>query len=80
MVSLLIATRRKTDLVEFFVELFKLSSFGHYFLVHEEGRLNLLISSFTQKVETIGDEGLVEVNTIICEEVATVSGYFCALR
>ena len=76
----MIATRRKTDLVEFLVELFKLGGFGHYFLVHEEGRLNLLISSFTQKVETVGDECLVEVNTVICEEVATVSRYFGAFR
>jgi len=66
------------DLVKFFVELVKLRSLGHYVLVHEEGWLDLLVASFPQKIETIGDEGLVEVDAIVCEEVAPVAGYFCA--
>ena len=65
-------------LVKLFVELVKLRSLGHHVLVHEEGRLDLLVVSFTQKVETIGDESLVKVDTVICEEISTVAGDFCA--
>jgi len=66
------------NLVKFFVKLVKLCGFGHYVLVHKEGRLDLLVTFFTQKVETIGDQSLVEVNTIVCEKVATVARDFCA--
>ena len=65
------------NLVKLFIELVELCSFGHYILIHEEGRLDLLVTLFTQKVETVGDQSLVEVDTIVCEEVATVAGYFC---
>ena len=66
------------DLVEFFVELVKLRSLGHHVLVHEEWRLDLLVASFTQKIEPVRDEGLIEVNPIVREEVSTVARYFCA--
>jgi len=66
------------NLVEFFVELVKLRSLGHYVLVHEERRLDLLVASFAQKIEPVGDEGLVEVDPVIREEVSTVARYFCA--
>lgn len=66
------------NLVELFVKLIELGSFGHYVLVHEEGRLDLLVTFFTQKVEAIGDEGLIKINAVVCEEIATVSRDFCA--
>ena len=65
------------NLVKLFVELVELCGFCHYVLIHEEGGLDLLVTLFTQKVETIGDQSLVEVDTVVCEEVATVAGDFC---
>lgn len=65
------------NLVKFLIELVKLCGFGHYVLVHEEGRLDLLVTFFAQEVEAVGDHGLIEVNTVVCEEVSTVTGYFC---
>ena len=65
------------NLVKLFIELVELCSFCHYVLIHEERRLDLLVTHFTQKVETVGDQSLVEVDTIVCEEVATVAGDFC---
>lgn len=66
------------DLVKFFVELVKLCGFGHYVFVHEEGRLDLFVTFCTQKVETVRYQGLVKVDTIVCEEVSAVAGDFCA--
>lgn len=65
------------NLVKLFIELVELCGFRHYVLVHEERGLDLLVTLFTQKVETVGDQGLVEVDTIVCEEIATVAGDFC---
>ena len=68
------------NLVKFFVKLVKLCRFGHHVLVHEEGRLDLLVTFCAQKVQTIGDQGLVEVDAVVCKEVAAVAGDFCACR
>ena len=77
-VSCLILKRgEQTNLVEFFIKLVELCSFCHNVLVHEEGRLDLLVTLFTQKVKTVGDQSLVEVDTIVCEEVCAVTGDFC---
>jgi len=65
------------NLVKLFIELVELCGFRHYVLVHEERGLDLLVTLFTQKVETVGDQSLVEVDTVVCEEVATVAGDFC---
>jgi hypothetical protein len=61
------------DFVQLLVKLLKLSGLGHLFLVHEEGRLDLLVALFTQEVETVGDEGLVEVDTVPSEVVPAMA-------
>ena len=66
------------NLVEFFVKLVKLRSLSHYVLVHEERRLDLLVASFAQKIEPVGDESLVEVDPVVCEKVSAVARYLCA--
>lgn len=62
-----------THLVQSFVELGELSSLGHDGLVHEEGRLNLLEALSAEVIESIGDHGLVEINTIASEVKTTVT-------
>lgn len=80
-VSRLILERgEQTNLVKFFVELVQLCGLGHYVLIHEKGRLDLFVTLLAQKVETVGDQSLVEVNTIVCEEVATVASNFSACK
>jgi hypothetical protein len=60
-------------LVQFLIELVKLRSLCHDIFIDEEWRLDLLVSIFAEKVKGICDEGLVKVDTIICEEVAAVA-------
>ena len=52
-------------LVQFFVELIELRGLCHYIFVHHEGGLNLLVSSFSEEVESIRYESLVEIDTIV---------------
>jgi hypothetical protein len=60
-------------LVQFLVELVKLRGLCHDVFIDEEWRLNFLVSIFAEEVKSICDEGLIEIDTIICEEVATVA-------
>jgi hypothetical protein len=59
--------------VEFFIKLIQLCCLCHDILVHQEWGLNFLVSALAQKIEAVRNECLVEVDTIVCEEVATVT-------
>ena len=61
-------------LVELFVKLIQLRGLCHDILVHHERGLYLFVSSLAQKVEPVRDERLIEVDAIVREEVATVTG------
>lgn len=63
-----------TNFVESFVELFQLRRLGHDGFVHEEGRLNLLESTFLEEIETVIDHSLIEVDSISREKETTMSG------
>ena len=60
-------------LVQFLIELVKLRGLCHDIFIDEEWRLDFLVSIFAEKVKGICDEGLVKIDTIICEEVAAVT-------
>jgi len=45
----------------------------HDVFVDDEWRLDFLVSSFAEEVESIQDKGLVKVDTIICKEVAAMT-------
>ena len=60
-------------LVELFVKLIELRRLRHHVLVHQEWRLDLSVSPLAQKVEPVRDESLIEVDTIIREEVSTMT-------
>lgn len=68
--------RDTKHLVELFVKLIQLRGLRHDILVHHEWGLNFFVSSLAQKVEPVRDECLIEVDAIIREEVATVTGDF----
>ena len=67
-----------TDLVKLIVELLKLGSFRHNFFIHHERRLNLLVSTLSQKVKAVRDESLIKIDTIVSEEVTSMTANFCA--
>ena len=67
----------ETDLVQFLVELVELSCLGHLVLVHEKGRLDLAVASFAEKVEAVGDKGLVKVDAIVREEEPSMACNLC---
>ena len=71
----------ETDLVQFLVELVELRSLCHLLLVHEEWRLDFPVALAAQEVEAVGDERLVEIDTIAGEVVSSMSGdlHTCAL-
>jgi hypothetical protein len=50
-----------------------LSGFCHDVFINDEWRLDFLVSSFAEEVEGMGDQSLIKIDTIICEEVATVT-------
>jgi hypothetical protein len=52
----------------------QLGRFGHGLLLHEEGRLDLLVALGAKEVETVVNERLVEVDAVVDEEEATVTG------
>ena len=58
-----------THLVQFIVKLIKLRRLCHLFFIHEKRGLDLLIASFSQKVETILNKSLDQVDAVICKEV-----------
>lgn len=60
-------------LVELFVKLIELRRLRHDVLVHQEWRLDFFVFPLAQKVEPVRDESLIEVDTIICEEVSTMA-------
>lgn len=62
-----------THLVELLIELVELSSLGHLILVHKERWLDLLELAFPEKVESVGDQGLIKVNSVVSEEIASVA-------
>ena len=64
-------------LVELFIELIELCGLRHDVLVHHEWRLDFSVSPLAQKVEPVRDKSLIEVDTIIREEVSTMTRYFC---
>lgn len=59
--------------VELLVELIELRRLGHDVFVHEEWRLDLLVASFPQEVEGVCDQCLVQVDTVIRQEIASVT-------
>lgn len=62
-----------THLVKGLVKLLELGSLGHDLLAHHEGSLDLLVLTLAEEVEAVVDERLVEVDTIVGEEVAAVA-------
>lgn len=60
-------------LVELFVKLIELRRLRHDVLVHQEWRLDFFVSPLAQQVEPVRDESLIEVDTIIREEVSTMA-------
>jgi len=62
-----------THLVKGLVELLELGGLGHDLLAHHEGSLDLLVLLLAEEVKTVVDKGLVEVDTVVGEEVATVA-------
>lgn len=60
-------------LVQFLVELVKLRGLCHDVFIDKEWWLDFLVSLSAEEVESICDKGLVEIDTIICEEVAAVT-------
>lgn len=64
----------RTYLVQLFVELRQLRGLGHHLLVHHEWRLDVLVASLAQELEAVGDECLVQVDTVVGQEVSSVSG------
>ena len=60
-------------LVELFVKLIELCRLRHDVLVHQERWLDFSVSPLAQKVEPVRDESLIEVDTIIREEVSTMA-------
>jgi hypothetical protein len=61
-------------LVELFVKLIELRGLRHDVLVHHERRLDFSVSPLVQEVEPVRNESLIEVDTIIREEVSTMTG------
>jgi hypothetical protein len=61
-------------LVQSLVEFRQLGSLTHHILVHHEWSLNLLVRLFTEEIKTVVDQCQVEVDTIICQEVSSVTG------
>jgi hypothetical protein len=53
------------NLVQFLVELVELGRFGHDIFVHEKWGLNLLIFSLPQKIKTVRNQGLIEIDSVI---------------
>lgn len=60
-------------LVKLLVELLKLGSLGHHVLEHELGGLERNVSLAGEELETVVDQGLVEEDSPLLEEVTTVT-------
>ena len=56
------------------VELVELHGLGHYVLVHHEGRLEIPVALPAKEVEAVRCEGLVQIDTVVREEVSSVAG------
>lgn len=64
------------DLVQRLVELFQLGGSGHEVFLDHERCLDLLVAALTEEVEAVVDQGLVQVDTVVRQEEATVAGDF----
>jgi len=68
---------RVTHMVKLLVELIQLSGLGHHILPHHEGSLNLFVSTLSQELKAVVDQGLVEVESVICQEETSMTGDLC---
>lgn len=68
----------QTHFVKFLVELAELCGLSHNVLVHHEWGLNLFVAMFSEEVKGVGNKGLIEIDTVIGEKVASVADYLCA--
>ena len=66
------------NLVKLFIKVIKLSALGHHFFAHEEGSLKEIVLAFPQEIQSIIDQGLVQADTNVFQEVATVTTDFTA--
>lgn len=66
-------TKLVADLIELLVKLVELRRLGHHVPVHEERRLDLLVPAFTEKVKSVCNQSMVQIDAIVGEEVASVS-------
>lgn len=62
-----------SDLVELFVKLLKLGSLAHVVLGHELGGLKGGVTTLAEEGEAIVDQGLVQENTPLAQEVSSVA-------
>lgn len=66
-----------TRLVQLLIKLIELRGLCHDVFIDDERWLDFLVSSFAEEVEGIRDKGLVEIDAVICEEVAAVTCNLC---
>ena len=69
-----------TYLVKLLIELIKLGCLGHDVLVDHEWRLNFLVSLFPEEIETVVNQRLVEINTIVGKIVSSVPNVLCTFE
>ena len=62
-----------SDLVQLLVELRELCGLGHHLLVHHEWWLEISVPFLAQEVKAVRDKSLIEVDTVVREEVASVT-------
>jgi hypothetical protein len=60
--------------VKFLVELRELGSLCHHVLLHEKWCHELLVASGAKESKTIVNEGKVEIDSCVCQEISTVTG------
>lgn len=62
--------------VQLFVKLVKLRRLRHLVLVHHEWRLDLLVPTLLEEVEAVRNECLVQVDSVVREEVTSMASNF----
>lgn len=67
-------------MVQLLIKLVQLRRLGHHILPHHERRLNTPVIAFAEELETVVDQGLVEVHAGVGEEEAAVAGDLHAYR
>lgn len=60
-------------LVKLFVKIFELGCLGHEVLQHELGSLERAISSLREELQTVVDQGLVEEDAPLTQEISSVA-------